>query len=128
MIEFQPYEGLLSSWFCALPAAADDELRPRPSRSLRTSNRQMGHQTVPPTREIGAAGNRRCDQGRLGTGSGRSLPDGRWHGLLAMAQSEQPWTNLLTSLAILGHQKRSFSSEWVLLAPGWPVPREVWTE
>ncbi len=22
----------------------------------------------------------RCDQGRLGTGSGRSLPDGRWPG------------------------------------------------
>ncbi len=66
-----------------------------------------------------------CDQGQLGTGSGRSLPDGRWRVLLAMAQSEQPWTNLLTSLAILGHQKRSFSSERVSLAPGWPVPKEV---
>ncbi len=29
----------------------------------------------------------RCDQGWLGTG-GRSLPDGKWHGLLEMAQSE----------------------------------------
>ncbi len=30
----------------------------------------------------------RCDQGWLGMGSGRSLPDGKWHGLLEMAQSE----------------------------------------
>lgn len=39
----------------------------------------------------------RCDQGRLGMGSGRSLPDGRWRGLLEMAHSEQrifshPWS------------------------------------
>ncbi len=47
----------------------------------------------------------RCDQGRFGTGSGRSLPAGKWRGLLDMAQSGHPCTNLLTSLAILGHQK-----------------------
>ncbi len=70
----------------------------------------------------------RCDQGRLGTGSGRSLPDGKWRGLLEMAQSEHPWTNLRTSWAMFGHQKRSFSSERVALAPGWPVPNDVWTE
>ncbi len=66
----------------------------------------------------------RCDQGRFGTGSGRSLPAGNGRGLLDMAQSGHPCTNLLTSLAILGHQKRSRSSERVLLAPGWPVPRD----
>ncbi len=68
----------------------------------------------------------RCDQGRLGVGNGKSLPAGRWRELLEMAKSGQPCTNLLTSLAILGHQKRSRSSERVALAPGWPVPREVW--
>ncbi len=47
----------------------------------------------------------RCDQGRFGTGSGRSLPDGRWRGLLEMAQSGHPYTNLRTSRAMLGHQK-----------------------
>ncbi len=36
----------------------------------------------------------KCDHGRVGTGSGRSLPDGRWRGLLEMAQSEHPCTNL----------------------------------
>ncbi len=46
----------------------------------------------------------RCDHGRLGTGNGRSLPAGKWRGLLEIAQSMQPWTNLLTSLAMLGHQ------------------------
>ncbi len=46
----------------------------------------------------------RCDHGRLGTGSGRSLPAGRWRGLFEMAHSSQPWTNLLTSLAMFGHQ------------------------
>ncbi len=56
----------------------------------------------------------RCDQGRFGTGSGRSLPAGKWHGRLYMAQSVHPCTNL----AILGHQKWSRSSERVLLAPG----------
>ncbi len=70
----------------------------------------------------------RCDHGRLGMGNGRSLPDGRWRGLFDMAQSGHPCTNLLTSLAILGHQKRSCSSERVLLAPGWPVPKEVLAE
>ncbi len=35
----------------------------------------------------------KCDHGRAGTGSGRSLPDGRWRGLLEMAQSGHPCTN-----------------------------------
>ncbi len=70
----------------------------------------------------------RCDQGRLGMGNGTSLPEGRWRELLEMAQSGQPWTNLLTSLAMFGHQKRSLSSERVALAPGWPVPSEVCDE
>ncbi len=39
----------------------------------------------------------RCDQGRFGTGSGWSLPDGRWQGLLEIAQAEHPRTNLRTS-------------------------------
>ncbi len=42
----------------------------------------------------------KCDHGRVGTGSGRSLPDGRWQGLLEMAQSEHPCMNLLT---VSGH-------------------------
>ncbi len=46
----------------------------------------------------------RCDHGRLGTGSGRSLPAGNCRGLLEMVQSVQPWTNLLKFLAMLGHQ------------------------
>ncbi len=29
----------------------------------------------------------RCDQGHCGMGKGRSLPDGRWRGLLEMALS-----------------------------------------
>ncbi len=70
----------------------------------------------------------RCDHGRLGMGNGTSLPEGRWRELLEMAQSGQPWTNLLTSLAMFGHQKRSLSSERVALAPGWPVPSEVCDE
>ncbi len=70
----------------------------------------------------------KCDHGRVGTGSGRSLPDGRWQGLLEMAQSEHPCMNFLTSRAMLGHQKRSFSSERVPLAPGWPVPRDECAE
>ncbi len=70
----------------------------------------------------------KCDHGRVGTGSGRSLPDGRWRGLLETAQSEHPCTNLLTSWAMLGHQKRSFSNERVPLAPGWPVPRDACAE
>ncbi len=45
----------------------------------------------------------RCDHGRLGTGNRRSLPAGKWRGLFEMAQSVQPWTNLLTSLAMFGH-------------------------
>ncbi len=32
----------------------------------------------------------RCDHGRLGTGSGGSLPAGRWRGLFEMANSSQP--------------------------------------
>ncbi len=63
----------------------------------------------------------RCGQGRLETGNGRVC-------LMEMAQSEQPCTNPLTSLAILGHQKWSFSNERVPLAPGWPVSRDVYTE
>ncbi len=59
---FPLYEGLLSPWFCALPVAADGVLRPRPSRYLGTGNRQKVHQTVPPTRGTGEAGNR----GRIG--------------------------------------------------------------
>ncbi len=70
----------------------------------------------------------RCDQGRFGTGRGRSLPDGRWRGFFEMAQSEHPCTNLRTSRAMLGYQKRSFSSERVPLAPGWPVPRDECAE
>ncbi len=70
----------------------------------------------------------RCDQGRFGTGSGRSLPDGRWRGFFEMAQSGHPCTNLCTSQAMLGHQKRSFSSARVPLAPGWPVPRDECAE
>lgn len=50
------------------------------------------------------------------------MPDGKWHGVLDMVQSEHPCTNLLTYLAILDKQKWSHSSERVLLAPGWPVP------
>ncbi len=46
----------------------------------------------------------RCDHGWLWMGNGRSLPAGKWRGLLEMAQSVQPWTNLITSLAMLGHQ------------------------
>ncbi len=65
----------------------------------------------------------KCDHGRAGTGNGRSLPDGRWRGLLEMAQFGHPCMNILMSRAILGHQKRSFSSERFPLAPGWPVPR-----
>ncbi len=45
----------------------------------------------------------RCDQGRFGTGSGRSLPDGRWRGFFEMAQSGHPCTNLRTSRAIFVH-------------------------
>ncbi len=70
----------------------------------------------------------RYDQDRLGTCSGRSLPDGKRRRVLETAQSEQLCMNLLTSLVILGHQKRSFSNERVPLAPGWPVPRDVCTE
>ncbi len=70
----------------------------------------------------------RYDQDRLGTCSGRSLPDGKQRRVLETAQSEQLCMNLLTSLVILGHQKRSFSNERVPLAPGWPVPRDVCTE
>ncbi len=65
----------------------------------------------------------RCDHGRLGMGRGRSLPAGRWRELLEIAHYSQPWTSLLTFLAMFGHQKRSFSSERVALAPGWPVHR-----
>ncbi len=46
----------------------------------------------------------RCDHGLLGMGSGKSFPAGRWRGLLDFAHSSQPWTNLLTSLAMFGHQ------------------------
>jgi len=31
----------------------------------------------------------RCDQGRKGTGSRRSLPDGKWRGVFDMAHSRQ---------------------------------------
>ncbi len=57
MMELRIFEGLLSSSVCALPAGADGELHPRPSRSPGTSSRRTEHRTVPQTRGTGAAGN-----------------------------------------------------------------------
>jgi len=70
----------------------------------------------------------RCDQGQHGTGSGRSLPAGKWREVFEMVQSWHPCTNFLMSCAMLDHQKQPLNSERVWLAPGWPVPTEEWTD
>ena len=50
--------------------------------------------------------NARCDQSRLGTGSGQRSPAGGWREVLLRAQVTQADTNSRVSASIVGHQNR----------------------
>ncbi len=83
--ELRIYEGLLSSCACALPVGVDGEPRPRPSRSLRTSNPLMVFPMVPQTRGTGVAGNREHTgrewiQWMVGVGNSGGTRPSQWTG------------------------------------------------